>query len=177
MDPEGNDFTIGAVVRLGVQTMRFRSLATLALFLLLAACAPKRIPGTDIADTSDTRAILNIVEKYRSAVEQRDSDGVLKLVSLTFKDDAGTATPEDDLDYHALQKKLPERFAKLDEVHLDLSIRKVSVNEDTGRASVIYYYNMSFKMPGLSARTRSESEIKQMWLKREQGEWKITSGV
>jgi len=157
--------------------MRFRSLATLALFLLLAACAPKRIPGTDIADTSDTRAILNIVERYRSAVEKRDSNGVLQLVSMTFKDDAGTATPEDDLDYQALQKKLPERFAKLEDIHLDLSIRKVSVNEDTGKASVIYYYNMSFKMPGLSSKTRSESEIKQMWLKREKGEWKITSGV
>ena len=157
--------------------MRFKSLAPFALFLLLAACSAKRIPGTDIEDTSDTRAILNIVEKYRSAVEKRDSDGVLKLVSTTFKDDGGTATPEDDMDYPALQKKLPERFAKLDEVHLDLSIRKVSVNEDTGKASVIYYYNMSFKMPGLSSRTRSESEIKQMWLAREKGEWKITSGV
>jgi hypothetical protein len=158
--------------------MRFKSLVTPALFLLLEACAPKRIPGTDIVDTTDTRAILNIVERYRSAVESRDSDGVLKLVSMTFKDDGGTATPEDDLDYQALQKKLPERFAKLEDVHLDLSIRKVSVNEDTGKASVIYYYNMSFKMPGLSSRARSESEIKQMWLKREKGgEWKITSGV
>src|SRR5579859_4741413 len=98
--------------------------AWLASAILLVGCGARRIPGTDIEDNEDTRAILKVMEQYRTAVEARDADGVIRLASESFKDDGGTATPEDDLDYAGLQKKLPKRFARLDDIHLDLSIRK-----------------------------------------------------
>lgn len=158
--------------------MSTRGLAWLGIVMLAAGgCAARRIPGTDIEDNADTRAILNLLEKYRVAVEQKDTNTLLGLVSTSFKDNAGTATPDDDLDYQNLQKKLPQRFAKVDDVRLDVNIRKIDLNKDNGTASVIYYYNMSFRMPALSTKLLTESEIKQMLLRREQGQWKIMSGV
>ena len=146
-----------------------------AVAAMACGCAAHRIPGTDIEDNPDTRAILLVLERYRVAVETKDSNTLIGLVSPSFKDNAGTATPDDDLDYSSLQKSLPQRFAKIDDVHLDVNVRKIELKADN--ASVIYYYTMSFRMPSLSPKVRTESDIKQMLLRREQGQWKITSGV
>ena len=159
-------------------SMSARGLAGLGVVLLVAGgCPAHRFPGTDIEDNPDTRSILNLLEKYRVAVEHRDADTLIALVSTSFKDNAGTATPDDDLDYQGLQKKLPERFAKVDDVHLDVNVRKIEFNKDNGTATVTYYYNLSFRMPTLSTKLLTESEIKQMLLRLEQGQWKIMSGV
>src|SRR3712207_2680817 len=86
--------------------------------LFAAACSARHIPGTQIEDNDDTRAILNVMEKYRAAVEARDADGVLSLLSESFLEDFGTASPEDDLDYKSVRQKLPESMAKFEDVRL-----------------------------------------------------------
>jgi len=146
-----------------------------AVAVLVSGCAAHQIPGTDIEDNADTRAILQVLERYRVAVETKDSNALIGLVSPSFKDNAGTATPDDDLDFKGLQKNLPQRFAKIEDVHLDMNVRKIQLKNDI--ASVIYHYSMSFRMPSLSSKVRTESDIKEMLLRREQGQWKITSGV
>ena len=141
------------------------------------ACTPKRIPGTEIDDTDDTRAILNVMEKYRSAVEARDAQGIISLVADTFKEDMGTPSPEDDLDYNGLRQKLPSSLNKLDDVKLDVTVRKVEVNRPANIARAIFTYTTSFKMPGLTAKSQSDSEIKEMWFKHVGNDWKISSGI
>ena len=61
---------------------------------------------------------------------------------------------------------------------LDLNLRKVEFDEGGQNARVTFTYTMSFKTPNLSTRTQSETDIKQMTLRR-QGDkaWKITSGI
>ncbi len=156
--------------------MKTRLLSTLSLALLVA-CGARRIPGTDLEDNEDTRAILQVMEQYRAAVEARDAPGVLRLVSESFKDDGGTAHPEDRMDYADLQKKLPVQLAKLDEVKLDLNVRKIEIQSANNTASAVYTYNLSFRMPRLNNKPQSESEIKKMWFKRDKGGWKIASGI
>ena len=148
-----------------------------ALLSLLAACAARRIPGTDIEDNDDTRSILQVMEQYRAAVEARDADGVLRLVSPSFKDDGGTSRAEDRMNYGDLQKKLPVELAKLDDVKLDISVRKIEILSATNTASAVYTYNLSFRMPRLNNKPQSESEIKKMWFKRDGKQWKIFSGI
>lgn len=156
--------------------MNARLPLTIALLLLLsAACAARRIPGTDLDDTADTRAILQVLEAYRAALEARDADGIIRLVSESFMDDAGTLSPADDLDYAALRQKLPERLAKLQDVEVQISVRKLTIERDA--ASVIYYYNTRFRIPGLTSKPMNEGDLKQMWLKRVGGDWKIVSGI
>src|SRR5262249_51722043 len=144
---------------------------------LLVACGARRIPGTEIEDNDDTRAILKVMEQYRAALEARDAEGVLKLLSDSFKDEGGSSKMEDRMDLATLQKKLPAELAKVEDVKLDLSVRKIEIFSETSTASAVYTYNLSFRMPRLNNKPQSESEIKQMWFKRDKGQWKISSGI
>lgn len=154
--------------------MNFRALLIVPL-LLAAACAPRRIPGTEIADTDDTRAILAIMERYRTALEARDAKAIQALVAEDFREDAGTETPDDDLTYANLPTHLSNLFQKLESPKVDISVRHVDVQDDL--ATAIYYWNASWRMPSLTGRPQSDSELEQMVLKKIKGEWKIVSGI
>jgi ketosteroid isomerase-like protein len=149
--------------------------ALAAALLFLAACAPRRIPGTDIPDTSDTQAILGVIRQYVAATEARDAQKVLSLVSPSYSDDAGTTSPEDDLDYTELQQVLPQRLAALKDVKLDVSVRRIDLEGDTAR--VVFFYNQSYRAPGITQRAQSDSDLNEMVLRREGGRWKIVSGL
>jgi len=56
--------------------VRRATLLLLALFAV-AGCGPHRIPGTDLEDTGDTRAIIDVISKYNSALEARDANAIL----------------------------------------------------------------------------------------------------
>jgi hypothetical protein len=146
------------------------------LFVTLSlGCAVRRIPGTEIQDTPDTREILQLMENYRSAVEAKDANRIVQLVAESFKDDAGTGTPEDDLDYASLRRTLPDRLSKVDDLQLEMSVRQVTVVKDA--ASAIYYYNTRFRMPHLTTKPVNEGDLKQMFFKRIGNQWKIVSGI
>lgn len=155
------------------------SLSLLAVLTLgLVGCAPKKIPGTELDDTTETRAIIDVIQKYRSAVESKNTDALLQLADKSFRDDGGSMNPDDDLDYATLPKKLAERMAKIADLKLDLTVRRIEFDSDQKNARVTYSYQLSFKMPEYSSRAQSESDIKQMLLKRVgEDEWKITSGI
>ena len=154
--------------------MTFRALLVLPL-LLAAACAPRRIPGTELPDTDDTRAILAIMERYRTALEARDAKAIQALVAQDFKEDAGTETPDDDLTYANLPERLANGFPNLANPKGELNVRRVDVQDDT--ATAIYYWNASWRLPSLTTRAQSDSELEQMVFKKTNGEWKIISGI
>jgi hypothetical protein len=153
-------------------------LAPLALLVLLAGCAPRKIPGTDLDDTSETRAVLDVMKRYRTAVESRNPAAVQQLADESFRDDGGSSMPDDDLDYASLKERLGARFSKVQELRLDVVVRRIEFDDDVKRARVTYSYTMSFKVPEYSGKSQSENDIKQMLLKRVgDQEWKITSGI
>ncbi len=156
--------------------MRFLILTSVAL--ALSACAVRKIPGTEIDDTSETRAILDVVSKYRHAVESRDAQALIELADESFREDGGSANPDDDLDFKTLFTALPGRFQKVDDVKLDVAVRKIEFDGDGRSARVTYSYTMSFRTPQYSSKTQSETDIKQMALKRVgEKDWKIVSGI
>lgn len=155
--------------------MNLRLMTLLAAVAALSACAPRLIPGTDISDNEDTRAILNVMEAYRSALEARDANRILSLVSEGFRDNGGTSDPSDDLDYATLRRTLPQRLSKLEDVKVDLSVRKITIDHDT--AMVIYYFNSHYRLPKYTSKAISEGDLQQMWLKKTDGQWKIVTGI
>ncbi|MFP2910998.1 nuclear transport factor 2 family protein [Pyxidicoccus sp. 3LFB2] len=152
---------------------RFLALSVLSL---LAACAQKRIPGTEIVDNDDTRAILQVMEQYRAALENRDAGAIQALVTKDFREDAGTPSePEDDLTAANLGPYLENLFKQLQGPKVELDVRRVQVGEDV--AAAIYYWKASWRMPSLSSKPQRESELEQMVFRREGGGWKIASGI
>jgi hypothetical protein len=154
--------------------MIVRSLCLAAL--TLAACSPRRMPGTDILDTRDTRLIIATIEQYRQAAERRDSDTVLGLVSPAYFDDAGTPDPSDDLDFRQLERALPEHYRQLASVKLGIGVKAVDVEGDRATANVFYdgYYRIA--TPAGEA-AKVTSDVAQMRFVRENGHWRIAGGL
>ncbi len=143
--------------------------------LAMAACA-RNIPNTDIRDTSDTRAIVEVIEKYRNAAERRDSAAVLALVSTSYFDDAGTSDPSDDLDYKQLQKALAQDYQKLPAVRLEFGIKQIQVDGD--KAFAIFFYESHFRVVTPRGEVpKQNSDQSRMAFRKEKEAWKITSGL
>jgi hypothetical protein len=155
--------------------MTLRPLVACALLLLPLACAPKRIPGTEIRDNAETRAILNVMESYRRALEARDAGAIQGLVDKNFRDNAGTETPEDDLTYDSLMRELPGRLAKFEDVKLDFTIKRIDVQGATAQA--VYFWNARYRMPKLNNKPQLDSELEVMVFSRTGEGWKILSGI
>jgi uncharacterized protein DUF4440 len=154
--------------------MNVRPLLVCAL-LVFVACTPRNIAGTQIPDTEDARAILNVMERFRAALEARDAKALQGLVSKSFRDNSGTEDPADDLTHDNLPEALPALFSRIDAPRVDMDVRKVDVKKD-GVATVIYYWNATWRAPGLLDKPQRNSELEQMVLQKENGKWLIVSG-
>ena len=149
-----------------------RLLLLTAPLLALVGCGPHHIPGTDLEDTGDTRAIIDVMQKYNNALVAKDAAGIIALVDPSFHDNGGTLTPADDLDYAKLQTVLPQRLARVSDIALRLDIKTIDVKGET--ASAVYTWVSTYK---LGNRSVTESDIKRMDFKRTAQGWKIVSGV
>ncbi len=145
------------------------------LFLAAAACAHK-IPGTEIDDTRDNRAVVEVIDAYRRAFEARDAAAALALVSADYFDDAGTAEPSDDLDRGQLAKALPETLARLPSVKLELAVTRVEVDGDKAAAYMFHDSRYRVATPRGEIAKR-DSDLARMTFRREGGAWKIASGL
>jgi ketosteroid isomerase-like protein len=152
--------------------MNLRRLPVLWLLGALAGCATTKIPGTEIEETSDSRAIIDVMTKYNAALDAQDAAGILALVDTSFYDDAGTLTPEDDLDYAGLKNKLPQMLQKLQDVRARITVKTMRIDGD--RAAVVYTYAVTYR---IGQKTQTDTDIKQMELKRVNGVWKIVKGL
>jgi hypothetical protein len=135
-------------------------------------CAAHKIPGTDIDETADANAIIEVVGKYNTAIDAQDAAGILALVDTSFYDDAGTLTPEDDLDYAALRTKLPTMLLKFQDVRVKITVKTLNIVGD--KASLVYNYVITFR---IGQKVSTDSDIKRMDFKRVGGVWKIVKGV
>jgi hypothetical protein len=152
-----------------------RTLFGAALLAALALGCTRRLPGSDIEDTPDTRAVLEVMEKYRAAVEAKDAQGVIALVSESFRDDFGTISTEDDLDYSGLREVLPQRLSRVDRGDLEINVKGLNVQGE--QAVATYYYTYRYKLPSLTQKPQSDADLQQMWLKKVGGSWKIIKGI
>jgi hypothetical protein len=155
---------------------RSRLLTAAALMAALVACGTKRIAGTDIRDTRDTRAIVSLIDQYRTAAERRDAMTVLSLVSPRYFDDAGTPDPADDQDYEQLRERLPDDYAKLVTVRLGMGVKKIDVSDDAATADVFFDGHWRITTPSGEVAKQS-NDVNRMTFARESGVWKITSGL
>ena len=155
-----------------------RPIATAALLcaLVSAGCSPKRIPGTEISDTSDTRAVVALIEAYRQAAERRDARAVMTLVSQHYFDEGGTPDPGDDVDYKALGKRLSEDYARVAALRLSIGVKKIDVQDDHASAYVFYdeRYRVSTKAGEVA---KSASDEHRMSFVREGGAWRFLAGL
>jgi hypothetical protein len=142
----------------------------------LAACAAHRIPGTDITDSVDNRAIYAVVQGYAEALQRKDAAALLALASPDYFDNAGTADPADDLDFARLEQTLPADLARLESLRVEVQIRKITVEKDVAVAELWSDGWYRIQTPqGIVP--RRDQDLHRMRLVRRDGAWKIVSGL
>jgi ketosteroid isomerase-like protein len=153
--------------------MRSRLLPLLAL---LAACAPSRIPNTDVPDTKDNRAVYEVIRQYAEALRKKDVAAILLLVAPDYYDNSGTPDPGDDVTREILEKNLASDLAKVESVMIDMGVKKIEVNGDEARAEVFYDAAYRVVTPAGPVPMRP-SDIYQMRFRKRGQDWKITAGL
>ncbi len=113
---------------------------SLCSLLLSIGCSTKRIPNTDLKDTSDNRQIVDFMVKYRQAVENRAAGDVLRLTSADYFEDNGTADQSDDYGIEHLTESLDENFSKLKDLKLSFFIQHVNYQKEKDEIHVIYRF-------------------------------------
>lgn len=116
--------------------------------VVFTGCA-KTIPNTDVRDTPFNREILDFMERYRAAVNDRDIGKILALTSPLYLDDMGTPDGDDDLDYRGLGEKLAIWEQRVNDIRYDIRYRRVTYEQD--KVYVEYTYRASFELKDAGA--------------------------
>lgn len=151
-----------------------RPLAVLLGFC--TACAHSKIPLTNIDDTPENREILALVEEYHKAVERRDAEALLAMVSPRFYEDNGNSDRSDDYDYDGLKETLAQDFDRTKAMQIELRIDDIKVEDDSAYAEVYYTYRAQNEYPsGLQWDTGSDRT--RLRFERREGRWLIIAGL
>src|SRR3954471_3364239 len=121
--------------------MRF----VLAFLLFVSGCATVAgIPGTTVYDTKGNREILEICEKYRRALEERDAATLLSLAHPNYYEDSGTPKGDDDYGYDGLKDVLGKRLGALRTLRYNIEYRKIEIEGHHARVDI--RYDASFQL-------------------------------
>ena len=145
---------------------------------LMTGCAPATLPGTKIPDTEQTRAIDAVIGKYQEAMEARDVQGILALVSKRYYENSGTTeTDSDDYGYQTLRDKvLPQLRQNIEDVQYRILLRDITVKGDRAWADYEYYYRFKYIEGGKEGWSQ-KNDFNRLTFAKENGQWKIISGL
>lgn len=150
--------------------------AAFPLAAVALACAPRLLPGTEIKDSKDTRAISAQVEAYRQAVEKLDPQGVLALAAPDYFDNSGTTTADDDVNRAGLERRL-EDLQLLEEVRFQITLRRIDIQGDSAAVEVFFDEYYKVKTPSGALVPRHDADVHRLTLKRVQGKWLFVGGL
>jgi hypothetical protein len=153
--------------------------ALLALSLLVAVgCGPSMIPGTQVEDNAENREIADLIEKYRLAVEHRDVAALREMISRRYFSNAGTTSESnDDFGYERIEAKLlPSLRDSIKSVQFTVILRRVEIHPDRALAEFEYFYKF-FYVDGGKDRWSSKNDFARVEFTREDGVWRIISGL
>ncbi|MFO0749861.1 MAG: hypothetical protein U1F43_29950 [Myxococcota bacterium] len=141
-------------------------------------CSTKMIENTEIEATPENKAIYGRVMEYRKAVEARDADRIMKMVSRRYTENGETTDdPTDDYGYDELRDIVINQFKdNILEVQLRILMRRIEVDGDRASADYEYYYNYKFVEGGVTG-WRPKNDFNRLELVKENGVWMIAGGL
>lgn len=160
-----------------IYTLRLALLCAPLLYAL-AGCEPTMIPNTHVEDTLANREIVDFVEQYRTAMEQRNTGALLALASQNYFDDMGTPNGQDDIDYDGLKAGLTRLREEVLGTRYQISYRAVTFDENDQRVLVDMLYTGWFRVNTSDGPTwKRKLEPHRIVLAREDGKLRIVSGM
>ncbi len=141
-------------------------------------CGPALIKGTRVEDTPDNRKIVELVEVYRQAVENRDVETLAKLVSRRyFENAATTAKTEDDYGFeHLLTMVFPVLRDNVKKVSYKAKVDQLSITDNILSVLIEWELNFQYEEGGMEGWSSGKDKSKIDFVK-EEGQWKIIGGL
>ena len=160
------------------RTRRLCVLAFLLLTQFAAGCIGATLPNTEIPDNDDTRAIHAKVLAYKEAMESRDIDAIMALVSHRYYENAGTTeTDRDDYGYEELRDAvLPRLRQNVQAIHYQVIFRRIEVDDDRAFADYEFFSRFLYSEGGRQAWDQ-KNDFNRLEFQRESGEWMIVAGL
>lgn len=152
--------------------------AVAGLALSLGACAStsKTIPGTQVPESSENRAILKVLENYRTAVEQRDAPTLVAMASPRYWEDSGTPTGSDDYGHAQLRDVLVGKYQKASAIRF--SMKYVGFRRKGPRAEVDVMIDASYSIETARGTERRDMrDQNQLVLEWDGRRWLFLSGM
>ena len=158
-------------------TAMLRTLPLLIALAALSACEPTLIPNTRIEDTGDNREVVEFIERYRLAIESRNTSALLALASKNYFDDMGTPGGRDDIDYDGLKQALERLREEVLGARYQISYRAVTFDTQS-RVLVDMLYTGWFRVNTNDGPVwKRRLEPHRIVLAREDGQLRILSGM
>jgi len=135
------------------------------------------IPNTRVEDTRENREVVDFVEKYRLALESRNTTQLLALASANYFDDMGTPSGSDDIDFDGLRDALGRLREEVLGTRYQISYRAVTYDVDH-KVLVDMLYTGWFRVNSSEGPVwKRRLEPHRIVLAREDGHYRIVSGM
>jgi hypothetical protein len=150
----------------------------LALLACLAAlaCAHSKIANTNIEDTPEARAVLEVFGRYKLALENRDTTAILALAAPGYTDPGDPAHGVGPTEFSNLKDKLQADLSKVTGVRLDATLKDLDVKGTDAKLDYFQVLRYAVATPN-GEKWKSESDDARMKFTQVNGEWKIASGL
>ena len=146
--------------------------------LLATGCQRGVIANTDIPDTEENREVYGVVMAYKRALEARDVDALLPLISRKYLENNGTTNiSRDDYGYPRLREAvLPTLSENVKAIQYQVIMNRIEVDGDSAWASYEYFYHFKFVEGGKEG-WETKNDFNRLELTREEGSWRIVGGL
>ncbi len=168
-----------------MKTPWFTTLLTFCVgIVLFTGCGPGLIDDSavvaaeaEIADTPENREIVDLVNDYRRALEDKDLGTLRRLISSSYYENGGTThTTMDDYGYDGLTHVFELYSENVRQLRLSVLIREIEIRGDRANVYVDFGYNMLYVLEG-QERWQVDRDLNRLELVREGSEWRVSAGL
>ena len=145
--------------------------------LLVSACSPRYVKGTQVKYSAEKQKVADTVEHYRKAVIQRDTRALRELTSDNYYENGSTTVDaSDDYDRNGFETVLTELKEDVKAVKYDIDITEITVQKNIADVDFEFRGQYLFVVAG-QERWKTHADKNRLRLRKENGEWRILSGM
>jgi len=159
--------------------LRLLCLFSLSLMIpMMSACTPVFVSGTEIDYSPEKQEVADFIEKYRTALEQRNFELLKDMVSSKYYENGSTTSdPSDDYDFSGLLKILQTLKKSVKAVKYTIKINNIDIVE-SGAAVDLEYSGQYLFTQNERDRWETYADKNRLTLGKDKlGHWKIMSGL
>ena len=155
-----------------------RLIVSAALLVILSHCGPHYLGDSKVEETEANRPIYDLMVEYGAAMETREPERILALVSLDYLENGSTTdNAKDDYGYQELAEKvLPKLLNNIKAIQFRFRLTDIRIVGP--RAKVRYEYTTHFLFSeGGREGWHTRNDLNELELDETPDGWRIISGL